>query len=458
MQLPRTSYILICGLGRSGLAMARFLAARGYTVKATDSDAAKNVHAIELNELGIDTRIGSHDSDTFNRAGAIVVSPGIPLNIPHLVQAKVAGVPLFGDLDIFSQYNTTPVVAVTGTNGKTTVTTLVRDMLEASGISTFTGGNIGTPLVEYLMSDTPARVVVAEISSFQLDLARRFAPETAVLLNISPDHLDRYQGMADYCRSKWSIFKNQTPDHAAIINADMDDTCHVRPNISARLYEFSSTPGTRVHRGAKVENQTIHLVLPETASDHPRQIECENRVRIPGIHNLENIAAAALATLCAGGTLSGIQQAVNAFNGLPHRLTFVTEIEGIEFYNDSKATNTDAVIRALACFTKPVVLILGGREKDTDFTLLEPALSHVRQIIAMGEAAHRIHDVFSPIRQVNVVSNMKAAVIEAHRAARPGDVVLLSPACASFDLFENYAARGEAFTHHVHDLEAKNHG
>ena len=458
MQLPRTSYILICGLGRSGLSMARFLAARGFTVKATDSDAAKSVHASELHELGIDTRIGDHDSDTFLRAGAIVVSPGIPLNTPHLVQAQAAGVPLLGDLDIFSLYNTTPVVAITGTNGKTTVTTLVRDMLEASGISTFMGGNIGTPLVAYLMSDTPARVVVAEISSFQLDLARNFTPETAVLLNVSPDHLDRYESMADYCRSKWSIFKNQTPAHAAIINADMDDFCQVRPHPASRVYEFSSTPGTRIHRGAKVENQAIRLILPETASDNPKQIECENRVRVPGIHNLENIAAAALATLCAGGNISGIQQAVNAFDGLPHRLTFVTEINGIEFYNDSKATNTDAVIRALACFTKPVVLILGGRSKDTDFTQLEPALSHVRQIIAMGEAARHIHEVFSSVCQVELVWDMKAAVTAAHKAAMPGDVVLLSPACASFDLFDNYAARGDAFIRQVQELEAEIHG
>ncbi len=458
MQLPRTSYILIFGLGRSGLSMARFLAARGYTVKATDADAAKHVHASELNALGIDTRIGYHDSDTFIRAGAIVVSPGIPLDTPHLMQAKAAGVPLFGDLDIFSQYNTTPVVAITGTNGKTTVTTLVRDMLEASGISTFTGGNIGTPLVEYLMSHTPARVVVAEISSFQLDLARRFAPETAVLLNVSPDHLDRYQDMADYCRSKWSIFKNQTPGHAAIINADMDDSCQVQPPPASRIYEFSSTPGTRIHRGAKVENQIIHLILPETPSAHPMQIDCENRVRVPGIHNLENIAAASLATLCAGGTLSGIMTAVKAFNGLPHRLTFVTETGGIAFYNDSKATNTDAVVRALGCFTKPVVLILGGREKDTDFSLLKPALSQVRHIIAMGESARHIHEVLSSVSQVEVVSDMKAAVTAARAAAMPGDAVLLSPACASFDLFKNYADRGEAFTRHVQELEAENHG
>lgn len=458
MHLPRTSYILIFGLGRSGFSMARFLAAKGYTVKATDKDPAKKTLAPELHRLGIDTQIGFHDADTFIRAGAIVVSPGIPLNHPDLQQAHAAGVPLFGDLDIFNMYNKTPVVAITGTNGKTTVTTLVRDMLEASGISTFMGGNIGTPLVEYLLSGTPARMVVAEISSFQLDLARNFTPDIAVLLNISPDHLDRYKGMDEYCRSKWSIFRHQTSAHTAIVNADMTDICPARPKPASRILEFSSTPETLIHQGAKVENQTIFLNLPETGVSHPAQINCENRVKVPGIHNLENIAAAALATLCAGGTLPGILAAVRAFNGLPHRLTFVSEIKGIQFYNDSKATNTDAVIRALNCFTQPVVLILGGREKDTDFMLLKPALKAVRQLIAMGEAAEHIHELFSRDFPVKRVPDMKAAVTMAHAAAKPGDVVLLSPACASFDMFENYAARGDAFTRHVRELEMRSHG
>jgi len=308
------------------------------------------------------------------------------------------------------------------------------------------------------MTGTPARVVVAEISSFQLDLARSFTPETAVLLNVSPDHLDRYADITDYCRSKWSIFTHQTAAHAAIVNADMDDTCPDRPRTAARLYEFSSTPDTVIRQGAKVENQTIRLILPETSPHHPMQIDCENRVRVPGIHNLENMAAAALATLCAGGNISGIAAAAGAFTGLPHRLAFVTEIDGIRFFNDSKATNTDAVVRALSCFTQPVVLIIGGREKHTDFTLLKPALSQVRQIIAMGEAARHIHDVFSPGFPVAVVSDMAAAVTAARAAARSGDAVLLSPACASFDLFDNYAARGDAFIRHVLELEVKNHG
>jgi len=458
MRLPRTSYILICGLGRSGLSMARFLAAKGFQVKATDKDADTKVHEPELHHLGIDTQIGYHDPETFARAGAIVVSPGIPLTMPYLMQAKTAGVPLLGDLDIFTCYNKTPVVAITGTNGKTTVTTLVRDMLEASGISTFMGGNIGTPLVDCLMNGSTAQVVAAEISSFQLDLARHFKPEIALLLNISPDHLDRYENMADYCRSKWSIFNNQTSAHTAIVNADMDDTCHNRPRPASRMLEFSSNPDTRIHQGARILNQTIFLTPPELAAGHTTPIDCQNLVRIPGIHNLENIAAAALAVLCAGGNVPGILAAVKAFNGLPHRLTFVAEINGIQFYNDSKATNTDAVIRALNCFTKPVVLILGGREKDTDFSLLRPHLKPVKQIIAMGEAADHIHDLFAQNFRVKRVPDMKTAVAKAHAAAQPGDIVLLSPACASFDMFENYKARGDAFACHVQELEMRHHG
>jgi UDP-N-acetylmuramoylalanine--D-glutamate ligase len=458
MKLPRTSHILVFGLGRSGLSMARFLAARGYTVTATDLDKTKNIHARELHGLGIDTQIGFHDPDTFVRAGAIVVSPGIPLNTPYLLQAKAAGVPLMGDLDIFSHYNNTPVVAITGTNGKTTVTTLVRDMLEASGIPAFMGGNIGTPLVDCLMSPAPPRVVVAEISSFQLDLAHDFTPEVAVLLNITPDHLDRYEDMAGYCRSKWSIFKNQTSTHAAIVNADISDAFQTRPDLSSRIYAFSSTPGTRIGRGATVENRMIHLILPERFPDRPVILNDKGQIRIPGTHNLENVAAAALATLCAGGSLTGIVSALKDFKGLPHRLTFVDTIDGIRFYNDSKATNVDAVIRALACFDQTIILILGGREKDTDFTRLLPAIRQVGHIMALGEAAGHIADLFSPVCRVTRVPDMKTAVTGAFAAARPGDVVLLSPACASFDMYDNYKARGDDFTTRVRELAGGSHG
>ncbi len=459
MQISRTSYILVLGLGRSGLSMARFLAAKGYKVKATDIDEGTMNDAKELNRLGIDTQIGFHDQSTFNRADAIVVSPGIPLDMPYLLTATSHGVPLVGDLDIFTRFNQTPMVAITGTNGKTTVTTLVRDMLEAAGISTFMGGNIGTPLVEHLMSCEKVQVVVAEISSFQLDLATHFTPGIAVLLNLAPDHLDRYEDMADYARSKWSIFQNQTKKHTAIINAGILDTFFSRPNLASVVYEFGSAPDCTIIQGARIEKQAIDLILPEKFTDLPIRIDCRDLKNLPGTHNLENIAAAALASLCAGADPNAISSAVKAFPGLPHRLRFVTNINGIRFYNDSKATNTDAVSRALECFEQRVVLILGGREKDTDFTLLLAAVKKkVGQIIAIGEAAPNIARVFLGVCKVTRVPGMKEAVETAFDAAGPTDVVLLSPACASFDMYDNYAARGDDFTACVTELELKHHG
>jgi len=439
--------------------MARFLAAKGYTVTATDIDPAAAHSAEELNRLGIDTQIGFHDQETFNRADAIVVSPGIPLDMPFLKKAASLGIPLLGDLDIFSRYNKTPMVAITGTNGKTTVTTLVRDILCASGIPTFMGGNIGTPLVEYLMNPEPARVVVAEISSFQLDLARHFAPETAVLLNLAPDHLDRYESMADYARSKWSIFRNQAPDHTAIINAGISDAFCAKPDLAARVYAFSVNPDHTITRGARIEDQAIDLILPETFTDRSLRIDCRHLKNLPGTHNLENIAAAALAGVSAGADPGAITAAVTAFHPLPHRMAFVARINDIAFYNDAKATNTDAVIRALAYFETRIVLILGGRKKDTDFTLLLPAVKDkVVQIIAMGEAAQDIVRVFSRVCEITCVPGMKEAVNTAFDAARPADVVLLSPACASFDMYDNYGAKGDDFIACVTELEHRYHG
>ncbi len=459
MQVSPKSYTLVLGLGRSGLSISRFLAAKGYPIKATDIDPAAERNAKKLKRLGIDTQIGFHDQNTFNRADAIVVSPGIPLDMPFLQKAASLGVPLLGDLDIFCRYNRTPLVAITGTNGKTTVTTLVRDMLFASGISTFMGGNIGTPLVEYLMNPEPVQVVVAEISSFQLDLARHFTPEIAVLLNLAPDHLDRYESMTAYARSKWSIFKNQTRKHTAIINAGITDTFCERPELAAGVYEFSSNPDRTIIQGAKIADQAIDLILPEKFTDRSVRIDYRNLKELPGTHNLENIAAAALASLCAGAVPRAIATAVTTFKGLPHRMAFVTSIKGVSFYNDSKATNTDAVVRALECFENRVVLILGGRKKDTDFTLLLPAVKNkVGQIIAMGEAARDIVRVFSRVCKVTCVTGMKEAVKTAFEAAGPADVVLLSPACASFDMYDNYGARGDDFIACVTDLELIYHG
>ncbi|MBA3011844.1 MAG: UDP-N-acetylmuramoyl-L-alanine--D-glutamate ligase [Proteobacteria bacterium] len=451
MEETKKSYYLVVGLGSSGLSMARFLHSIGRHVVATDIDESKPAAQRLLKDLGIRTQIGFHDQKTFDLATAIVVSPGIPLDMAYLKAAAQKGVPIMGELDIFSHYNKAPVIAITGTNGKTTTTTLIRDMLEASGLSTFMGGNIGTPLVEHLMAEQKADLIVAEISSFQLDLASNFKPEFALLLNVTEDHLDRYDGFDGYTESKWKIFKNQTSHDKAIINQAIEGFETRISRIASRIFSFSSRPESQtIQEGARICGDKIILMTQEGV----HHIDTCSLTELPGIHNRENIAAAALASLLAGGNMAGILQALENFKNLPHRMAFVRKINGVDFYDDSKATNTDAVVRALESFQTPVILILGGREKGTDFSQLIPAIKQgVKQIIALGEAKDHIQKTLEKICSVVAVNSMKEAVEKACELAGKGEVVLLSPACASFDMYENYGARGDDFIALVRGLE-----
>jgi len=441
------TYELIVGLGASGISMARFLASRGCRVAATDIDGTKTSDAAALEKLGIPVMIGSHDQQMFDRASAIIPSPGVPLNMRFIRSARDKGVPVKGELDIFAGYNTTPVIAITGTNGKTTTTELTAAMLEASGISCFVGGNIGTPLVEYLIQDSPRDVVVAEVSSFQLDLARTFRPGTAVLLNVAPDHLDRYPGFDAYADSKWSVFKNMTPRDTAVINGGIKDFSTRRKTIHAHILEFSSTGP--VTRGANVHKTGIDIRTKAVKDS----LAADTLARLPGIHNRENAAAAALGALTCGATTAGIRQALETFTLPDHRIAFVREVDGIRFYNDSKATNVDAVLRALESFESGVILILGGREKGLDFAPLVPEVkARTKAVIAMGEAAGHIMDTFEGICPVHACPDMGCAVNRAVVLADKGDVVLLSPACASFDRYAGYRERGDDFSRIVNAI------
>jgi len=455
MKETKQSYYLVVGLGSSGLSMARFLHSKGKQVVATDIDKSNTRAEKILNDLGIQTQMGFHDQTTFNRAQTIVVSPGIPLDMTCLETAAQKGVPVTGELDIFSRYNQTPVIAITGTNGKTTTTTLIRDMLEASGLCTFMGGNIGTPLVEYLMDDRPADIIVAEISSFQLDLAHAFKPDIALLLNVAEDHLDRYDSFDRYKDSKWRIFQNQTSQDKAVINQAIEGFETRISQFSSQIFSFSSRPDSEAFQMKDRLNARIlgdHVLVHTQEGLH--KIDTRPLTELPGIHNRENIAAAALTTLLAGGNIQGILKALAAFKNLPHRMAFVLKLNGVSFYNDSKATNTDAVVRALESFQENIILILGGREKTTDFSLLKPWVKKaVKQIIALGEAKHHIQETLEKICPVVLVNSMEEAVEKAHASACPGDVVLLSPACASFDMYENYGARGDDFIAQVNGLE-----
>lgn len=391
--------------------------------------------------------IGSHNQKMFDKASAILPSPGIPLDMPFIRSAKDKGVPVKGELDIFALYNTTPVIAITGTNGKTTTTELVAAMLEASGISCFVGGNIGTPLVEYLMQDSPRDVVVAEISSFQLDLADTFRPDVAALLNIAQDHLDRYPDFAAYADSKWSVFKNMTALDTAVVNASIKDFSTRTKAICAGILEFSSTGpvtrGARVHKmGIDIRNKKINETL-----------SADTLAGLPGMHNRENAAAAALAALSCGASMAGIRQALSEFTLSDHRIAFVREVDGIRFYNDSKATNVDAVLRALESFESGVILILGGREKGLDFAPLVPEVkARAKAVIGMGEAAGHIMETFEGVCPAYACQEMSGAVNKAVSLSDKGDVVLLSPACASFDLYANYQERGKDFARIVNAI------
>ena len=445
------TYELIVGLGACGCAMARFLTSRGHNVAATDLDGSKTQEAAALEKLGIEVLIGSHDQNMFDRASAIIPSPGIPLDMPFIRSARDKGVPVKGELDIFAQYNTTPVIAITGTNGKTTTTELTAAMLGASGKSCFVGGNIGTPLVEYLMQDAPKDVVVAEISSFQLDLANTFGPDTAVLLNIAEDHLDRYPDFAAYADSKWSIFKHMTARDTAVINACIKDAPTRTQTICADILAFSSTHA--VPRGATIRNQGIDF-LTGTIRD---TIAPDTLAGLPGNHNRENAAAAALAALSCGADMAGIRQALNAFTLSDHRIAFIREVNGVRFYNDSKATNVDAVLAALKSFESNiesnVVLILGGREKGLDFTPLVPEVkARAKAVIGMGEAAGHVVQAFNSVCPTFACKDMPCAVNKAVSLSARGDVVLLSPACASFDLYSGYQERGRDFARLVNTI------
>lgn len=447
LNFPET-YELIVGLGACGLAMARFLNCRGHCVAATDIDATKTGEAAALENLGIPVMIGSHTQEIFDNASVIIPSPGIPLNMPYIQAARNKGVPVKGELDIFARYNTTPVIAITGTNGKTTTTELTTAMLEASGISCFMGGNIGTPLMEYLMQECPKDVVVAEVSSFQLDLAQAFRPNTAALLNIAEDHLDRYIDFHAYADSKWSVFKNMTAKDTAIINGRINNFSARTKPIGADIFEFSSK--TSVALGASVHKMGIDIRTHEVSDT----LAADTLAGLPGIHNKENVAAAALAALSCGATIEGIRQALNQFTLSDHRIAFVREVDGVRFYNDSKATNVDAVLRALESFESGVILILGGREKGLDFAPLLPEVkARAKAVIGMGEATGHVMETFEGICPAYACQDMVCAVNKAVSLATKGDVVLLSPACASFDLYPNYKERGKDFGRIVNGLE-----
>jgi UDP-N-acetylmuramoylalanine--D-glutamate ligase len=359
--------------------------------------------------------------------------------MPLIKGAEKRGVPVLGELELASRYIDKPIIAVTGTNGKTTTTTLLGHLLSHAGLRVVVGGNIGTPLTAQIETIHTADVAVVEVSSFQLDTIDTFRPHIAVILNITPDHLDRYDGMAAYADSKGRILENQAAGDIAVLNGKDAEIRRISKGCTASKWFFNAGPR---ETGGRFDDSGFHL----TAETHGGRVLDLSCLQQPGQHNRENAAAAALAALAFGVDPEDIQAALGTFQGLPHRIAPVATKGGVRFFNDSKATNTDAVEKALEAFSEPVVLIMGGRGKGYSFGPLADAVkNHVRALIAMGESAPDILADLGGIVPIRTSEDMPGAVSQAYELARPGDVVLLSPGCASFDMFKNYADRGESF-------------
>jgi len=454
--------ILIVGLGISGMAAARFAKNNGGFVTITDIAEEDDLagYLQEVRKIDVRTELGGHNTETFENADFIIVSPGVPHTILPIERAQKKGIPVLGEIELASRYIREPIIAISGTNGKTTTTRLLGNMLESSGFKVFVGGNIGNPLIDYAGGEKTADIVVAEVSSFQLDTIDTFRPRVSVLLNISADHLDRYPDFNSYAMSKSRIFKNQAEGDTAVINGSDPFISLISQTLRTRILPFyhedNLNTKNREYAVISRRNGQSETMINIFTKENPKGFLDLSQVDLLGRHNMENVAAAALAALAAGGTIEGIQSALNDFKGLPHRLEFVKTINGVHFYDDSKGTNIDAVVKALEVFDKPVVLIMGGRDKGGDFgQLREMVKQHVKKLIVMGEAGNVIKSVLGDSCQEGAqnASAMENAVSLAYLAASPGDVVLLSPGCSSFDMYQSYAERGKVFCKAVEDLE-----
>jgi UDP-N-acetylmuramoylalanine--D-glutamate ligase len=423
--------VLVVGLGKSGLEAALFLRRRGARVTVSDMRSAealaKDIPA--LLEEGIMVEAGGHGLLTFRRQDLIVVSPGVPLDTPELVQAKAFGRTVIGELELAAHFLKGRTLAITGSNGKTTTTTLV-------------GGNIGVPVVALIDESTDDTWSVLEVSSFQLESTVEFRPAIAVILNITPDHLDRHGSFENYALAKERIFAVQGADDAVVLNADNERAAEAGTRAISRVFWFSLEHS--VEQGAWLENG---YVVFRAAKDAPIETVMPlTGITLKGAHNVENVLAAVVASRLAGAPVAAIRLAIEKFHAVEHRLEYVTTHNGVEFYNDSKATNVDATAKAIAAFSGGIHLILGGKDKGSDYRVLSDLLrERVRAVYTIGSAAAKIESHLRGIVPLHSCETLDKAVAAAAEAARPGEIVLLAPACSSFDQFESYEHRGRVF-------------
>src|SRR5271169_6849525 len=440
--------VLVVGLGKSGVASALFMKARGARVTVSDTksgDELRNEIPVLLDH-GITVETGGHGDRTFRGQDLIVVSPGVPVDAPPLVQARALGEAVIGEIELAAQFLPGPIVAITGSNGKTTTTTLAGEIITAAGFPALVGGNIGTPAISLAERAKAETVIVLEVSSFQLETIQTFRPKVAVVLNVTPDHLDRHRTFEAYVDAKARVFENQTQSDFAVLNED-DPTCvGLAARTRAQVFWFSRPK--EVMQGAWVREGNILFRDGRKQSE----IMLASEIPLKGAHNLENVLAAVCAGVLMGCATEKIRAAVREFKAVEHRLEFVATIRGVDYYNDSKATNVDATIKALESFPANIHLILGGKDKGSDYSVLNDLLrQRVKRVYTIGAAAGKIE---SQIKGVEVIHSetLENALRKANAAAVPGDVVLLAPACASFDQFKNYEQRGQVFKEIVRGL------
>ena len=443
--------VLVVGLGKSGLAAALFLRSRGAQVTVSDVRSAEQLakEIPTLIEAGIMVEVGSHGLLTLRSQDLIVVSPGVPIDTPELVQARGLGLPIIGELELAARYLKGKMLAVTGSNGKTTTTTLLGEILNAAGLPTLVGGNIGVPVIALIDDSTDESWSVLEVSSFQLETTVEFHPTIAVILNITPDHLDRHGSFENYSAAKQRIFAAQTADDFLVLNADNTPCAEAAAHTAARVYWFSIehpvAPGAWLEDGWVVY-RSVHQGAVE-------QIMPLNNIPLKGAHNYENVLAATAAARLAGVSADVIRRAVESFKAVEHRLEFVATYNGVHFYNDSKATNVDATAKAIAAFGSGIHLILGGKDKGSPYTVLAPLLrERVSAVYTIGVAAPKIESDLRGVVAIRSCETLANAINAAAAAARSGDVVLLAPACSSYDQFENYEHRGRIFKQLVNEL------
>ncbi len=445
--------VLIIGAARSGIACARFLAKRGATVAINDRKPVEewSSEAVALKSEGVGLLPGDVPMWLLDQVELVVMSPGVPSKVIPARYADRAGAEVIGEVELASRFLRGRIVGITGSNGKTTTTTLIGEILKDAGLSVQVGGNIGTALISMVESSSDDGWTVVELSSFQLETIAGFHPTVALCLNVTPNHMDRYETLMDYAAAKHRLFRNQTAGDVAILNADDEIVSSWAKGLRAHVTPFSVRreldEGLFLRNGREIVSRT---------KDGERVLMMRDEMQLRGLHNVENVLAALAAGLACGAAPDSMRETIKRFKPVEHRLEFVDEIGGVKFYNDSKATSVDATLKALEAFAEEagkVVLILGGRGKQAPYAPLAPLIrSRVRKLILVGEDADTIERELKQDASMERAADMPDAVRRAHASAEAGDIVLLAPACASFDMFKSFEHRGEVFKEAVREI------